>query len=76
VFNDHGLLPGVLCLEVRADVENDIYPDGKKLYVFSVPTNINLTSEAGEVSSDIEIEVKLPFAVGSSSSSSESSSSE
>ena len=76
VFNDHGLLPGVLCLEVRADVENDIYPDGKKLYVFSVPTNINLTSEAGEVSSDIEIEVKLPFAVCSSSSSSESSSSE
>ena len=76
VFNDHGLLPGMLNLEVRADVENDIYPDGKKLYVFSVPTNINLTSGPGEVSSDIEIEVTLPFAVGSSSSSSESSSSE
>jgi len=72
VFNDHHLLPGTLNLEVRADVENDIYPDGKKLYVFEVPTNITLTSGAGEVSTGISIDVNLPFAVGSASSSSSS----
>ena len=76
VFNDHHLLTGVLNLEVRANVENDIYPDGKKLYVFEVPTNIELHYGASEVSSDIEIEMTLPFSTGSSSSSEESSSSE
>lgn len=76
VFNNHKLLPGTLNLEVRADVENDIYPDGKKLYVFDVPTNITLVSGAGDTSSDIVIDVTLPFAVGTSSSSSDASGSE
>ena len=74
VFNDHRLLPGELRLEVRADVENDIYPDGKKLYVFDVPTNISLVSGASEVSSGIVIEMTLPFTVTPASSSSSSSS--
>lgn len=73
VFNDHRLLPGALTLEVRADVENDIYPDGKKLYVFDVPTNITLVDGAGEVSTGIVIDVTLPFAVPSGSSSSSDS---
>ena len=47
VFNDHGLLPGMLNLEVRADVENDIYPTARScMYSRFPPTS---TSQAGLV---------------------------
>lgn len=74
VFDNHKLLPGTLNLEARVNEANPDYPDGKKLTVINVPTDITLTANAGEVSSDIDIEVKLPFVVeqGSSSSSEES----
>lgn len=62
VFDNHGLLPGVLSLEVRADVADATYPDGKKLTVFDVPTNITLVDAAGEVSTGLKVNVKLPFA--------------
>ncbi len=61
VFNDHKLSPGELKLTFSADIPDEDYPDGKKLHVVPVKTDIYLTSEASEVSTGIEIEVKLPF---------------
>ena len=61
VFNSHGLLTGDLMLEFRADEKNDLYPDGKKLTVMTVPTNITLTADNGEVSTGLKIDVVLPF---------------
>ena len=63
VFNNHGLPAGVLNLEIRADVRNSLYPDGKKLQVFTVPTNITLTAENGETSTGLKIDVTLPFTI-------------
>ncbi len=75
-FDNHKLLPGVLNLEVRTNIEDATYPDGKKLTVFTVPTNITLVSGASEVSTGMKIDVKLPFAYQKESSSSSSTSSE
>lgn len=60
-FDNHGLMPGELKMEFRADVEDVIYPDGKKLTVINVPTNITLTTENGEENSGLNIDVNLPF---------------
>lgn len=74
IFDNHKLLPGVLQLEVRTNTPEPTYPDGKKLTVFTVPTNITLTDKASEVSTGLLIDVKLPFAYQQESSSSSSSS--
>lgn len=72
-FDNHGLMPGKLELEFQTDVENAIYPDGKKLTVFKVPTDITLTNKQGDESTGLKIDVMLPFTIGSGSSSSSSS---
>ena len=63
VFDSHKLSPGELKLTFTADVPNEDYPDGKKLHVIPVKTDIFLTSEVSEVSTGIVIDVKLPFSV-------------
>ena len=61
VFNSHKLSPGELKLTFSADIPDETYPDGKKLHVVPVKTDVRLTTEASEVSTGIEIDVKLPF---------------
>jgi len=75
VFNSHKLLPGKLNLEVRTNIADETYPDGKKLTVFKVAdTNITLVSGDSDATTGLKIDVKLPFAYQKESSSSSSSS--
>lgn len=63
VFNDHKLSPGTLKLVFSADVPDPSYPDGKKLHVVPVETDIDLTTGVSETSTGIVIDVKLPFSL-------------
>ena len=73
VLNDHKLSPGTLKLVFSADIADPTYPDGKKMHVVPVETDVNLITEVSEVSTGIVIDVKLPFSVAKEESSDEES---
>lgn len=65
-FDGHNLKPGNLSLEFSANVADPSYPDGKKLTVIPVKTDIVLVgTEATAITPTIEL--ILPFAVAEES---------
>ena len=48
VFNNHGLSTGTLRVKFRAEIPNDIYPDGKKLEVCPQPLDVELVRGMGD----------------------------
>ena len=63
VLNNHRLSPGSLRLVFSADIADPSYPDGKKLHVVPVETDIELVTGVSETSTGIVIDVKLPFSI-------------
>lgn len=59
VLKNHGLGPGVLRMEMLADLPDGVYPDGKRLTVVPEGTDIELVVGKGDWPTDAEVELTL-----------------
>ena len=61
VADSHGLGTGMLHVEFHAHVPNGIYPDGEQLTVSPQSVDIELVTGMGDVATDLEVEVQVPY---------------
>lgn len=60
VFNRHGLLPGIIKCRFESLLPNGIYPDGNRCVPVVEPLNIELTFDASDMPSEVEIAITIP----------------
>lgn len=64
VVNSHHMGPGRLKVEFRAELPRDIYPDGYQRNVIPEPLGIELIVGKGDLPSEMEVELLLPYIKG------------
>lgn len=64
VVNSHHMGPGRLKVEFRAELPRDIYPDGYQRNVIPEPLDIELIVGKGDLPSEMEVELLLPYIKG------------
>lgn len=64
VVNSHHMGPGRLKVEFRAELPRDTYPDGYQRNVIPEPLDIELIVGKGDLPSEMEVELLLPYIKG------------
>lgn len=64
VVDDHHMGPGRLKVEFRAELPREIYPDGYQRNVIPEPLDIELVAGKGDLPSEMEAELFLPYIKG------------
>lgn len=64
VVNDHHMGPGTVRLQFLAELPREIYPDGSQRNVISEPVNIELIIGKGDLPTEMEVEMLLPYIKG------------
>lgn len=64
IFNNHGMMPGLLNVDIEIDVPNDIFEDGYHREFIPGPTKVKLITGPTESFGMAEAEAMLPFIKG------------
>ncbi len=64
VVNDHHMGPGTVRLQFLAELPREIYPDGSQRNVIPEPVNIELIIGKGDLPTEMEVEMLLPYIKG------------
>ena len=64
VVNDHHMGPGAVRLQFIAELPREIYPDGLQRNVIPEPVNIELIIGKGDLPTEMEVEMLLPYIKG------------
>lgn len=64
IFKNHHLGLGLLQVEFRADLPNNIYPDGIQVEVSPQPLDVELVKGRGDCGTIAQVEVMLPYIKG------------
>lgn len=64
VFDNHGLMPGVLSVECSFETANELYADGSQKEVSWVrPAGVELVTGNGDEATSFDIDLVMPFAI-------------